>query len=34
MPNAAHAVLARHDWKITLARLDGILEAASRNKTA
>jgi sugar transferase (PEP-CTERM/EpsH1 system associated) len=31
---ARAAVLTRHDWKATLARLDGILEAASRMKAA
>jgi glycosyltransferase involved in cell wall biosynthesis len=31
---ARAAVLARHDWKATLARLDGILEVASRTKAA
>ena len=31
---ARAAVLARHDWKATLARLDDILEAASRMKAA
>jgi len=31
---ARAAVLAGHDWKATLARLDGIVEAASRSKAA
>ena len=31
---ARAAVLARHDWKATLARLDDILDAASRMKAA
>ena len=31
---ARAAVLAGHDWKATLARLDDILEAASRMKAA
>ena len=31
---ARAAVLARHDWKATLTRLDDILEAASRMKAA
>jgi hypothetical protein len=31
---ARAAMLAGHDWKATLARLDDILEAASRMKAA
>jgi glycosyltransferase involved in cell wall biosynthesis len=31
---ARAAVLARHDWKATLARLDDIMAAASRLKAA
>ena len=31
---ARAAILARHDWKATLTRLDGILATASRSRAA